>query len=204
ESDSQLDAILAQTRSLRVGLPTDATMPQIGPLISTAAAEQLKQTYDDLVSRRCEPLVPWQTDSRRANLVYPAIVDATHCSDEDLNAIGALEWFGPLLVIQHVRDFESALRAAANTPYGLAAALLGGSAAMFETFVDRVGAGVVNWNGPTTGAAGNLPFGGLGDSGNHRPAGFHAIDFCSDPVASLQTDSQSETLQQVDLWNVAK
>ena len=30
-----------------------------------------------------------------------------------------------------------------------------------------------------------MPFGGLGDSGNHRPAGFFAVDFCNDPVACL-------------------
>ncbi|MDF1839827.1 MAG: aldehyde dehydrogenase family protein, partial [Rubripirellula sp.] len=71
---------------------------------------------------------------------------------------------------------------------------------LFEQFVDRVGAGVVNWNGPTTGAAGALPFGGLGASGNHRPAGFHAIDFCSDPIASLQRTK----LTDGNPWSVAK
>ncbi len=103
-------------------------------------------------------------------------------------------------MIQRVRDFDTALTCAANTPYGLAASLLGGSREMFERFVADVGAGVVNWNGPTTGAAGALPFGGLGDSGNHRPAGFFAIDFCSDPVASLEYAEPSQS----DPWGVAK
>lgn len=71
---------------------------------------------------------------------------------------------------------------------------------MFDRFVGRVGAGVVNWNRPTTGAAGSLPFGGLGDSGNHRPAGFYAIDFCNDPVASLE----SESLPDGDSWSIAR
>ena len=71
---------------------------------------------------------------------------------------------------------------------------------MFEQFVDRVGAGVVNWNSPTTGAAGTLPFGGLGASGNHRPAGYHAIDFCSDPVASLEQSTPAVG----DPWDMAK
>ena len=51
-----------------------------------------------------------------------------------------------------------------------------------------------------TGAAGALPFGGLGASGNHRPAGFFAIDFCCDPIASLE---QSVPVT-VDPWGVAK
>jgi succinylglutamic semialdehyde dehydrogenase len=111
-----------------------------------------------------------------------------------------MEWFGPLLVIQRVDSFDSAVASAANTPYGLAASLLGGTSEMFDRFVADIGAGVVNWNGPTTGAAGALPFGGLGDSGNHRPAGFFAIDFCSDPIASLEHAEPSTS----DPWNVAQ
>ena len=49
----------------------------------------------------------------------------------------------------------------------------------------RIRAGVVNWNRPTTGASGALPFGGIGQSGNHRPSGFFAADYCSYPVATL-------------------
>jgi succinylglutamic semialdehyde dehydrogenase len=45
---------------------------------------------------------------------------------------------------------------------------------------------VVNWNRPTTGASGRLPFGGVGLSGNHRPSGYFAADYCSYPVASLE------------------
>jgi len=38
----------------------------------------------------------------------------------------------------------------------------------------------------TTGASSRLPFGGLGLSGNHRPSGYFAVDYCSDPVAALE------------------
>lgn len=140
------------------------------------------------------------SDPRRANLVRPTIVDATPLADQQLAELGEMEWFGPLLVIQRVANFEAAIRSAALTPYGLAASLLGGTRAMFDRFVHHVGAGVVNWNRPTTGAAGSLPFGGLGDSGNHRPAGFYAIDFCNDPVASLESDS----LPEEDAWGIAR
>lgn len=56
---------------------------------------------------------------------------------------------------------------------------------MFEQFRSQVRAGVINWNRPLTGASSSLPFGGVGHSGNHRPAGAFAVDFCSDPIASL-------------------
>ena len=204
QSEAHIDAVVQRTQSLVVGLPGDETTPQVGPLISALAANQLRKTYDALLASGCRTVVPWKVSSRRENLVHPAIVDASKCTDAQLAAIGELEWFGPLLVIQRVADFNAAVTAAANTPYGLAATLLGGTASMFQTFVDSVGAGVVNWNRPTTGAAGSLPFGGLGDSGNHRPAGYHAIDFCSDPVASLQSPTETESFATLVPWDVVK
>ena len=85
---------------------------------------------------------------------------------------------------------------AAETTYGLAAALIGGTREDFQQYVAQVHAGVVNWNGPTTGAAGNLPFGGHRWSGNHRPAGYFAIDFCNEPISSIENMKLSEA----DLW----
>jgi succinylglutamic semialdehyde dehydrogenase len=44
---------------------------------------------------------------------------------------------------------------------------------------------VLNWNRQTTGASGAAPFGGVGQSGNHRPAGYYAADYSAWPMASL-------------------
>ena len=52
-------------------------------------------------------------------------------------------------------------------------------------FVDRINAGVINFNSTTTGASGAFPFGGIGRSGNLRPAGFYAADYCAWPKASI-------------------
>ena len=50
------------------------------------------------------------------------------------------------------------------------------------------GAGTVNWNRPTIGASPNAPFGGIGLSGNHRPTGFYAADYCAYPVTSAEME----------------
>jgi succinylglutamic semialdehyde dehydrogenase len=49
---------------------------------------------------------------------------------------------------------------------------------------------VVNWNAPTVGASGRLPFGGLKRSGNHRPAGLYSTLYCAAPVAVLKGDAR--------------
>ena len=73
--------------------------------------------------------------------------------------------------------------------YGLSAGLISDDAAQYRTFIKRIRAGVVNWNRQTTGASGKLPFGGCGMSGNNRPSGYFAADYCSWPVASLESES---------------
>jgi succinylglutamic semialdehyde dehydrogenase len=100
-----------------------------------------------------------------------------------------VEIFGPLLQVIRVRDFDEAIREANNTRYGLAAALFSDDRGLYETFFRKIRAGVVNWNRPTTGASGALPFGGIGASGNHRPSGFVAVDYCAYPVASMETET---------------
>ena len=44
----------------------------------------------------------------------------------------------------------------------------------------------VNWNRQTTGASSAAPFGGVGDSGNHRASAYYAADYCAYPVASME------------------
>ncbi|MGE5621636.1 MAG: aldehyde dehydrogenase family protein, partial [Bacillota bacterium] len=114
--------------------------------------------------------------------VSPGIVDVTDARD-----VPDEEWFGPLLQVRRVPDFESALRAANETEYGLAAGLLSDDERRWRQFLIRARVGIVNWNRPTTGAASTAPFGGIGKSGNHRPSAYYAADYCAYPVASIES-----------------
>ena len=96
------------------------------------------------------------------------------------------EVFGPLAIAHVVNDLDEAIELANRSKYGLAAGLLSDHRAAFEHFASHVRAGIINWNAPTTGASGKLPFGGIGASGNHRPSGSFAADYCSYPVASIE------------------
>ena len=106
-----------------------------------------------------------------------------NCPDE--------EWFGPLLQLLRVDDLDTAIDLANDTAYGLSAALLCDDPEAYEQFYLRIRAGVINWNRPTTGASSAQPFGGVGISGNHHPSGYHAADYCSYPVASLESPTLS-------------
>jgi succinylglutamic semialdehyde dehydrogenase len=87
-----------------------------------------------------------------------------------------------------VEDFQTAMRQANATRYGLSAGLLSDRRELFDQFYAKVRAGVIHWNRPTTGASSALPFGGIGMSGNHRPAGYWSTEYCSYPVAVLESE----------------
>jgi succinylglutamic semialdehyde dehydrogenase len=110
----------------------------------------------------------------------PVLLDATGVAMPDA------EVFAPVLSVVRVPDFTAAIAAANATAFGLSAGLLSADPALWDRFVTEVRAGVVNWNRPTTGAASAAPFGGLGESGNHRPSAYYAADYCAYPVASFE------------------
>ena len=85
-------------------------------------------------------------------------------------------------------DFDAAIEEANNTSFGLSAGLLGDNEEDYRYFFARIRAGIVNWNRPITGASSAAPFGGVGDSGNHRASAFYAADYCAYPVASVELD----------------
>ena len=164
-----------------VDAPDATPEPFMGPLISPEAAAQvlaaqigLERDGGGTVLRRCETL------SLGGAFLSPGIIDVTTVDgrvDEEV--------FGPLLQVIRVKNFTAAIEEANNTRFGLAAGLLSDNEQLWKTFSSEIRAGVVNWNRHTTGASGAAPFGGVGLSGNHRPAGFYAADYCAWPMASL-------------------
>lgn len=174
-------ALIAATRRLRVGAPTDRPEPFMGPVISASAAERLLATQRDLIEVGAEPLVPLHQLAEGDAFVSPGILDVTAVTDR-----ADEELFGPLLQLIRVPDFDAALREANATRFGLAAGLISDERELYERFARTVRAGIVNWNQQLTGASSAAPFGGIGRSGNHRPSAYFAADYCSYPVASIE------------------
>jgi succinylglutamic semialdehyde dehydrogenase len=113
----------------------------------------------------------------------PGIIDVTAVEQRS-----DVELFGPVLQVIRVADFDAAIVEANATRYGLSASLIGGSPQLYDRFWANVHAGVINWNKPTNGAPSNAPFGGLGQSGNHRPSAYYAADYCAYPVTSSEAE----------------
>jgi succinylglutamic semialdehyde dehydrogenase len=191
EGDAFLAELVRCIGRVRVGRSTDRPEPFMGPVISERAAQIVLQAQADLQGRGARSLVETRSLRAGTGLLSPGLIDVT-----PVRARVDEEIFGPLLQVIRVADFDAALSEANRTRYGLAAGFIGDDAALYARFRDEVRAGLVNWNQPLPGASGAAPFGGVGASGNHRPSGFFAADYCSYPVASMESEqiALAETL----------
>jgi len=183
EGDRFLARLRTMAGEIRVGAYTEQPEPFMGPVISHDAAAGLLKAQEALEKAGGAVLVPMESMPRKGSFLCPGLMDVT-----EVRNLPDVELFGPFLQVLRVRDVDEALREANRTAYGLAAGLLSDDKKLYERFVRSVHAGIINWNRQTTGASGALPFGGVGQSGNHRPSGYFAADYCSYPIASLEMD----------------
>jgi succinylglutamic semialdehyde dehydrogenase len=182
-NDAYIEALIAAVARIKVGAYNDVPEPYMGPLISNREAEKLLAAQGEFIKSGGKALVEMKRLREGLPFVSPALIDVTAIEDRPDR-----EWFGPLLQLIRVPDIDKAIIEANSTQYGLSSGIFTDSREHYEEFLLRARAGVVNWNRPLTGSSGNLPFGGLGLSGNHRPAAYYAADYCAYPVASNEAD----------------
>lgn len=173
-----VEAIIARARALKIGAWSDEPEPFMGPLVHDKAGDMVLDFQAQLVRMGARVLLESRNVGPRLSFVSPGIVDVTGLEPPDE------ECFGPLLQVFRVKDFAGALARANRTRFGLSAGLISDDPGLWETAQQHMRAGILNWNRPTTGASGAMPFGGPGLSGNQRPSAYYAADYCAYPVAS--------------------
>lgn len=182
--DSIIEAAVDLARRLPVGAWNEGDDAFMGPLISAQAADRARTAVSGLQAAGAKTLLPeLPLEGRNPAFMSPVVLDTTGLDVPDT------EIFAPVLQIRRVPDFDAAIAEANATRFGLAAGLLSEDRELWEQFSLRARAGIVNWNRPITGAASSMPFGGLGESGNHRPSAYYAADYCAYPMASFEAES---------------
>ena len=186
ESDAMgqyIDTLIDMAKNLAIGAYDETPQPFMGPLISNTEVEKLLSAQRLLEQKGAKILLPMRRVRGDLPYISPGLLDVTNVQN-----LPDKEYFGPLLQLIRVKDFDEAIRVANNTSFGLTAGLLSDNRADFDLFLKKVRAGIINWNRPTTGSNSAAPYGGLGMSGNHRPAAFYAADYCAYPVASMEVE----------------
>ena len=184
-ADAFTDKLVRVLSGLRIGDPFDEGV-FMGPLASRAG-------YERVVARRAlaeaaggerillvEPDLP-------PPYVGPGLVRFPGLRQD--HPYQREETFGPEAALYSVDDLDEAIAAANDTDYGLVASVFTRERAAYERCVGRIRTGLLNWNKATVGASGKLPFGGIGKSGNDRPAGATATLYCTVAQAHLESDA---------------
>lgn len=180
QGDAFINILIDMIKTIQIGAYTEKPEPFMGPVISQQAAEMLLASERKLIESGGKSLIALKQMEKGPAFLTPGLIDVTAVAKRPDE-----EYFGPLLQVIRVNDFNVALEEANNTNYGLAAGLLSNNPEEYDRFFRSIKAGVINWNTPLTGASSAAPFGGIGQSGNNRPSAYYAADYCAYPIASL-------------------
>lgn len=189
---SDFITLFAKTASTLVIGQGDSRDPVfMGPLISSGAREAALrfQTRRAAVGGR---VILEATPLDRAGwFLTPGIVlvDRFELGSDE-------ECFAPIVQIAVARDDDDAITQANASHFGLAAAVFTADESRWKRISPELRAGCINWNVGTAGASSRLPFGGLGRSGNNRPAASFSLDYCAAPVAHLEEQTDAATVPQ--------
>lgn len=167
-------ALTQAARSLKVGNGLEAGV-QMGPAVSE---DQLQTDLDYIGVGQKEGaklLVGGSQAGDGGYYVQPTVFDHV----ETQMRIAQEEIFGPVIGIIRASDFEDALAKANGIGFGLSAAVVTNDLQKAFQFANRIDAGVVKINEPTTGLALQAPFGGFKHSSANtfKEQGQAAIEF---------------------------
>jgi succinylglutamic semialdehyde dehydrogenase len=199
-------AVCKAASGLIIGDPSDAHT-FMGPVISREARESILGAQSRMQAGGGHTLVlATALDGPGSGwYVSPGVMEVdefsaspshrlTASSSQPLFPGADIEVFGPFLRICIVNNLDQAIEQANATEFGLAASLFTKDHSAIERFQHECRAGCININTGTAGASSKLPFGGLGKSGNHRPAGSFSADYCAYPVAGMIETGNAATI----------
>ena len=182
-ADRFVDALAKVVRELRFGDPEDPTN-FAGPLATAGALTKVEHAIEIARKAGAEPIVAGAKlpgGSYRSASLH-RLPDGVH----HIAGYTDFEVFGPDLSIEVIDSDEEAIAVLQASPFGFVNAVFTGSAERFETILARTRSGMLNRNRSTNLASPRLPFGGVGKSGNYRPAGAWAHRNVTAPLAILE------------------
>jgi succinylglutamic semialdehyde dehydrogenase len=160
--------------------------PFMGPLINGAAVEKYIRFQEMANRENAENLMRGKALELeyKGHYVTPSIHLVKSFDPKSLYQ--KTEIFGPNVAIYRSSDFDKTIEMVNSTGYGLVMSIFTKNRELYERALLGARVGLLNLNRTTNGSSSKLPFGGMGKSGNDRPASNFAIQYCTVPVASLE------------------
>lgn len=178
-----IERLVEITNNIIVGKYNDEIEPFMGPVRFPKLVDAIMDEQDRLIKSGAISLKKCERLPQGKCFVSPGIIDVTQVAKYNDDEI-----IGPFLRVVRVDTFDEAIYEANRSSYGLAAGIFTENHSLYEKFSLEIQAGLVNWNQQLTGASGWAPFGGIKRSGNYRPGGYFAVDYCVYAVASIEVE----------------
>lgn len=178
--------IVKASKKVIVGKFDDKETPFMGPLRTPQMVENALKTQKYLLSKGGVSLLKAEKLSFGECFISPCIIDVTGVKYTLKDEV-----FAPFLRVIRVKNFDDALKEANASEYGLATSILTEDKELYNKYLNNAKFGLVNWNKPTVGSSAWAGFGGIKNSGNFRPSGYLASDFCSYAIASAEVENLS-------------
>jgi len=167
-ADQAIDRFIAATQALKVGNPLDRDC-DVGPMISTAAAERAERWINDAVAEGARLRVGGRREGR---VLWPTVLTDTRPEMK----VMCEEAFAPLVSIVVYQDFEEALRLLNDSPFGLQAGVYTRDLTKAFAAVKRVDVGGMMINDTSIFRVDHMPYGGNKLSGIGREGVRFAIE----------------------------
>lgn len=161
----------AKIAELRVGPASDPTS-QIGPMINIRAVEKIARHVDDAVAKGALVLTGGKALTELGPQYYAPTVLADATSDM---LLFNEETFGPVVPLFPFDTEQEAMRAANDTPFGLAAYFYSQDLRRIDRVSRTLEAGIVGINEGAL-ASETAPFGGVKESGYGREGSKYGLD----------------------------
>ncbi len=173
---SFLDQFLDLTKKVKIGHWQNN--PFMGPLINSKSVDNYLTVLQKAKNTSTASVLIEGSKIPNLNgyFVSPTVVENFYYEEE---------LFAPLVSIYTTDSKEKVWELVNQSGYGLCLSVF--AEEKDKTFVQQLfqkaKVGVFHWNVKSNGASSHLPFGGMGKSGNHQPAGLFAVLSCMTPVA---------------------
>lgn len=173
-SDSFIDAFSDAMAKVVMGDPFDPRT-DIGPIVSSSQRDKLAAQVDDAREKGAHIYCGGQVPNSRG-WYYPATLI---CDVKPNMRVASEEVFGPVAVIEKVRDINEALQVANSTQYGLGSSCWTSDPDEQEYCIEKLEAGSVFINSIVASSP-QMPFGGIKRSGYGRELSELGIkEFCN-------------------------
>jgi acyl-CoA reductase-like NAD-dependent aldehyde dehydrogenase len=163
-----LELLVAAAQKLKVGRADDPSA-DLGPMVSTAAADRVSGMIDDAVAKGAKlALAPSRDGATLSPAILVNVSRATRLWSEEV--------FGPVVVVVPFGTIAEALTLANDSPYGLQGAVFTRSLANAMRFSDEFDVGSLWVNEASRFRLDMYPFGGVKQSGVGREGVRYAIE----------------------------